>query len=152
KSLEAKGLVCCVHLTSDTLDSGETLLSDGRAHFLLCHAHEDVPLRLPAAEFDSTVVANDRLIPCAAPSVVTAGAGAAFLAEAPLLAYSLSSGLGRILRGVIGVRLPRLLAAPTLTADLAGSLRALCLDGRGVAWLPATLVEEDLFLGRLVAC
>jgi DNA-binding transcriptional LysR family regulator len=26
----------------------------------------------------------------------------------------------------------------------------LCLDGRGVAWLPATLVEDDLASGRLV--
>jgi DNA-binding transcriptional LysR family regulator len=51
---------------------------------------------------------------------------------------------------VIGAGLPRLLAAPALTADLAGSLRALCLDERGVAWLPATLVEDDLKSGRLL--
>jgi len=152
KRLEAQGLICCVHLTSDTLDSVETLLLDGRAHFLLCHAHDGILLRLPAAEFDSAVVANDRLIPCAAPSVTAAATGAALLAEAPLLAYGAGSGLGRILRGVVGVRLPRLLTAPSLTADLAGSLRALCLDGRGVAWLPETLVAEDLASGRLTVC
>lgn len=152
KRMEADGLICCVHLTSDTLDSVETLLLDGRAHFLLCHAHEDIPLRLPVAEFDSTLVANDRLIPCAAPSVMTAWAGAALFNEAPLLAYGSGSGLGRILRGVIGTRLPRLLAAPALTADLAGSLRALCVDGRGVAWLPETMVTEDLTSGRLARC
>jgi DNA-binding transcriptional LysR family regulator len=151
KRLEANGLICCVHLTSDTLDSVEALLLDGRAHFLLCHAHEDIPLRLPAAEFDSTLVANDRLIPCAAPSVMVAGMEDV-LEEAPLLAYGSGSGLGRIVRGVIGVRLPRLLAAPGLTADLAGSLRALCLDGRGVAWLPATMVAEDIASGRLAPC
>jgi len=151
KLLEAKGLICCVHLTSDTLDSVETLLSDGRAHFLLCHGHENIPLRLPAAEFDSAIVANDRLIPCVAPALALGATAAALLAEAPLLAYGAGSGLGRIVRGVIGVRLPRLMAAPALTADLAGSLRALCLDGRGVAWLPETLVAEDLALGRLVA-
>jgi LysR family transcriptional regulator, hypochlorite-specific transcription factor HypT len=150
--LEAKGLICCVHLTSDTLDSVETLFLDGRAHFLLCHAHEHVPLRLPVAEFDSAVVANDRLIPCAAPSVMAVPKGATVRAGAPLLAYGAGSGLGRILRGVIGARMPRLLAAPALTADLAGSLRALCLDGRGVAWLPETLVAEDLTSGRLVPC
>lgn len=152
KRMEANGLICCVHLTSDTLDSVEALLLDGRAHFLLCHAHEDIPLRLPVAEFDSTLVANDRLIPCTAPGVMTAWRGDGLFEEAPLLAYGAGSGLGRILRGVIGTRLPRLLAAPALTADLAGSLRALCLDGRGVAWLPATMVMEDLALGRLVRC
>jgi DNA-binding transcriptional LysR family regulator len=152
KRMEAEGLICCVHLTSDTLDSVEALLLDGRAHFLLCHAHEDIPLRLPVAEFDSTLVANDRLIPCAAPSVVAAWPEAVLFDEAPLLAYGSGSGLGRILRGVIGTRLPRLITAPALTADLAGSLRALCLDGRGVAWLPATMVTEDIALGRLVRC
>jgi len=149
KRLEAAGLICCVQLTSDTLNAVETLLLDGRAHFLLCHVHDEVALRLPDSEFCSTMVANDRLVPCAAPGLMAAQAGQ--LAEAPLLTYGSGSGLGRILRGVIGARLPRLLAAPALTADLAGALRALCLDGRGVAWLPATLVEDDLASGRLVA-
>jgi DNA-binding transcriptional LysR family regulator len=148
KRLEAAGLICGVQLVSDTLNAVETLLLDGRAHFALCHVHEEVPLRLPPGEFTSVLVALDRLLPCAAPSL-TAGQGAS-VTEAPLLAYGSGSGLGRILRGVIGARLPRLLAAPALTADLAGSLRALCLDGRGVAWLPATLVEDDLKSGRLL--
>ncbi|WP_213772711.1 LysR substrate-binding domain-containing protein [Bradyrhizobium sp. dw_78] len=148
KRLEADGLICCVHLASDTLNAVETLLLDGRAHFLLCHVHDEIPLRLPTTEFESTLVAKDRLIPCVAPSLMATQA--ALLAEAPLLAYGSGSGLGRILRGVIGARLPRLLTAPVLTADLAGSLRALCLDGRGVAWLPATLVEDDLISGRLL--
>src|SRR6201999_4303218 len=47
KRLEAEGLICCVHLASDTLNAVETLLLDGRAHFVLCHVHEEVPLRLP---------------------------------------------------------------------------------------------------------
>src|SRR3569623_182820 len=111
KRLEANGLICCVHLTSDTLDSVEALLLDGRAHFLLCHAHEDIPLRLPAAEFASTLVANDRLFPCAAPSVMV-GRGDVLFEEAPLLAYGSGSGLGRLVRGVLGVRLTRLHAAP----------------------------------------
>ncbi|CCE05453.1 Transcriptional regulator, LysR family [Bradyrhizobium sp. STM 3843] len=147
KRLEAAGLICCVQLTSDTLSAVETLLLDGRAHFLLCHVHDEVPLRLPANEFVSAVVANDRLMPCAAPGLVASGAA---LSDAPLLAYGAGSGLGRILRSLLGARLPRLLSAPALTADLAGALRALCLDGRGVAWLPATLVEDDLKSGRLV--
>ncbi len=148
KQLESDGLVCCVHLSSDALNAVETLLLDGRAHFLLCHAHENVALRLPAAEFDSALVANDRLIPCAAPGAMGSGS----LTEAPLLTYGEGSGLGRILRAVVGARLPRLLTAPALTADLAGALRALCIDGRGVAWLPATMVTEDFASGRLASC
>src|SRR6201991_49747 len=85
KRLEAEGLICCVQLVSDTLNAVETLLLDGRAHFLLCHVHDEIPLRLPAAEFESTLVAHDRLIPCVAPSLMATGVVP--LAEAPLLAY-----------------------------------------------------------------
>jgi DNA-binding transcriptional LysR family regulator len=36
------------------------------------------------------------------------------------------------------------------TAHLASVLRTMALDGRGIAWLPATLVADDLRAGRLV--
>lgn len=149
KRLEAEGLICCVQLVSDTLDAVEALLLDGRTHFALCHVHDDVPVRLPSAEFDSVLVAHDRLVPVATPGLMATGI--ASLNDAPLLVYGAGSGLGRILRAIIGARLPSLLATPALTADLAGALRALCLDGRGVAWLPATLVADDLKSGRLIA-
>jgi LysR family transcriptional regulator, hypochlorite-specific transcription factor HypT len=37
------------------------------------------------------------------------------------------------------------------TAHLATVLRSLALEGRGLAFLPASLVREDLAAGRLVA-
>jgi LysR family transcriptional regulator, hypochlorite-specific transcription factor HypT len=153
RRLEAGGLHCCVHLASDTLDAVETLLRNGQAHFLLCHAFEQLVPDLPEEEFLSAVVADDRLLPCAAPALAAQWPSAAELIQAaPLLVYSRSSGLGRILRAVLGPRLPRLISTPAMTADLAGSLRAICLDGRGLAWLPATMVADDLAAGRLVTC
>jgi DNA-binding transcriptional LysR family regulator len=151
--LEAGGLNCCVHLASDTLEAVEALLRDGRAHFLLCHTCGTLVPHLPGEEFTSTAVADDRLVPCATPALAAQWPVTGDLLQAaPLLAYSQGSGLGRILRARVGPRLPRLLSAPAMTADLAGSLRALCLDGRGLAWLPASLVSDDLAAGRLQAC
>jgi len=37
-----------------------------------------------------------------------------------------------------------------VTAHHASVLRTMALDGRGLAWLPATLIEDDLAQGRLV--
>jgi DNA-binding transcriptional LysR family regulator len=152
KRLEAGGLHCCVHLASDTLDAVEALLRDGQAHFLLCHTCETLVPHLPGDEFTSTAIADDRLLPCVAPALGSQWPVDGLMHAAPLLAYSHGSGLGRILRARVGPRLPRLVSEPALTADLAGSLRALCLDGRGVAWLPATMVADDLATGRLQAC
>jgi LysR family transcriptional regulator, hypochlorite-specific transcription factor HypT len=36
------------------------------------------------------------------------------------------------------------------TAHLASVLRTMALDGRGLAWLPHSLVADDLAAGRLV--
>ena len=68
----------------------------------------------------------------------------------PLLSYSSESGLGRILREVRGAALERCPAQSVFTAHLASVLRTMALDGRGMAWLPQTLIAEDLVSGRLI--
>jgi LysR family transcriptional regulator, hypochlorite-specific transcription factor HypT len=69
----------------------------------------------------------------------------------PALLYSEESGLGRILRAVLGRRLERLPLHVDFTAHAASVLRTMALDGRGLAWLPRSLVDDDLEAGRLVA-
>ncbi|MDZ4358180.1 MAG: LysR substrate-binding domain-containing protein [Variovorax sp.] len=68
-----------------------------------------------------------------------------------MLQYTEESGLGRIMRAVIGRRLESVPAQAVFTAHLASVLRTMVLDGRGIAWLPQTLVEDDIDQGRLVA-
>ena len=59
---------------------------------------------------------------------------------------------GNIMRAVLGRRLESLSVQIVFTAHLASVLRTMAaLDGRGIAWLPQTLVEDDLGQGRLVA-
>lgn len=65
--------------------------------------------------------------------------------------YSDESGLGGILRAVHGPALERLPLRNVFTAHLASVLRTMALDGRGMAWLPASLVGEDVARGRLAA-
>jgi DNA-binding transcriptional LysR family regulator len=67
-----------------------------------------------------------------------------------MLSYSAESGIGRILRDVHGQRLDRWPAQSVVKAHLASVLRTMALDGRGMAWLPRTLIVEDLAAGRLV--
>lgn len=37
-----------------------------------------------------------------------------------------------------------------MTAHLASVLRAMVLDGQGLAWLPGLLIDDDIAAGRLV--
>ena len=55
------------------------------------------------------------------------------------------------MHAVAGHRLDSLPVKVVFTAHLASVLRTMVLDGRGVAWLPRTLLEEDITNGRLVA-
>ena len=67
------------------------------------------------------------------------------------LATNRSMNLG-VLSYALSVHGPALVRLPVqhvFTAHLASVLRTMVLDNRGVAWLPATLVSEDIPSGRL---
>jgi DNA-binding transcriptional LysR family regulator len=56
-----------------------------------------------------------------------------------------------VLRSLHGATLEAPGREVVFTAHLATVLRSLALEGRGLAFLPASLVREDLAAGRLVA-
>lgn len=108
---------------------------------------------LDAEPYRSARIGADVLIAVSAPDKgggarhpLQIGSGAV-----PVLRYTEESGLGRIVQAVLGRRLEALPVRVVFTAHLASVLRTMALDGRGIAWLPQTLVEDDINLGRLVA-
>jgi DNA-binding transcriptional LysR family regulator len=139
---------------SDVLQGCEALMLQSKVQFVLSHAHHKAQGALDAKPYRSARIGEDVLI--AVSSVDDAGnarhrlGGDGASAAVPVLAYTQESGLGRILRAVIGRRLESLPVQIVLTAHLASVLRTMVLDGRGVAWLPRTLLEDDLTQGRLV--
>lgn len=153
RGLESQLAVGPVQLVSDVLHRCESLLQDSKVHFILSHAHRGTRGPLETAGYPSVVVGHDTLVPVS--GVDAQGQVAHALKPdgargAPLLAYSEESGLGRILREASGERLARLNLQTTFTAHLASVLRTMALGGRGIAWLPMTLVADDLATGRLV--
>ncbi len=140
-----------MQLASDVMQQCETLMLQGRTQFLLCHGHPRVPGRLEAGGFPSCVVGVDALIPVCAPASRKRPAFSLRSADRiPVLAYSTESGLGRILRAVIGTRLEELTPNVVLTAHLATVLKTMALEARGIAWLPASLIQLELAQGTLL--
>ncbi len=143
-----------VELMSDVLQRCEALMLQGKVQFVLSHSHPDARGALDRMPFSSTTVGEDVLIAVSAPG--KDGKPLHRLsrkADSPVavLKYTGESGLGRIMQAVAGRRLALLPMKTVLTAHLASVLRTMALDGRGVAWLPRTLVEEDIIDGRVVA-
>ncbi|OVZ57444.1 LysR family transcriptional regulator [Pigmentiphaga sp. NML080357] len=141
-----------VEMMSDTTQGCEELMLQRKVQFLLCHAHGSVPGRLDEAEYPVVRLAADTLIPVCAPSAP--GEARYHLGQngpIPALAYGDASGLGRILRAGLGPainREQRLRAV--FTAPHALLLKALVLEGRGLAWLPESLVAQSIADGQLV--
>jgi LysR family transcriptional regulator, hypochlorite-specific transcription factor HypT len=143
-----------IHLVSDSLQGCETLMLNGAVHFLLCHYHRQVANRLETTDFRSARVGADTLVPVVGkrgPMLPAFGQDRRSGDHFPVLAYSEESGLGRIVRALLGTALEKALADIIFTAHLAAVLKTMALDGRGVAWLPASMIVEEMGDGRLIA-
>ncbi|MGB9206178.1 MAG: LysR substrate-binding domain-containing protein, partial [Terriglobales bacterium] len=60
------------------------------------------------------------------------------------------SGLGRIVAAALPGPYTGLIRRPVFQGHLAAALRSMVLAGRGVAWLPRSLIADDLAQGRLI--
>jgi DNA-binding transcriptional LysR family regulator len=152
RALESGGPFGAIRLTSDSLQACEQIMLNSQAQFLLCHCRSGSPDLLDAEFFQSVEVGRDVLAPLIAPGHAASSLGLPGHLDhpLPLLAYSPESGLGRILAdaGKSQAQLPWL--EPVFTSHLAVVLRSMALEGRGLAWLPLSLVKDDLQCGALV--
>ncbi len=149
--------VGAVHLIADTMQACERLMLRGQAQFLLCHYHPSAAITLEGREFRSVVLGHDKLVPVSAPRPtenellepmhVLPGSPQRPVAT---LSYGDSSGLGRILSAVRLVQAQESWLNVGFTSHVAAVIRAMARDGQGMAFLPQSLVEEDLESGKLV--
>lgn len=158
RGLDIAARLGAIRLMSGSMQAGEEALLQGQSQFLLCHGHDAVANRLPPDRFLYRRLAQDRLLPVCAPQSGT-GAKSGKPTHAldgakqplPYLAYAEDSGLGRIVTAILGRRETSLPLRVSFIAPQGTVLRAMARDGRGIAWLPESLIEEDLAAKTLVA-
>jgi LysR family transcriptional regulator, hypochlorite-specific transcription factor HypT len=139
QSLEAHTSRGPIRLVSDVLQRCEALLAQRQVQFVIAHAPAAGRGELDAQGVPSVAIGADLLLP-----VHARGAP-----ERALLGFSDESGLGRIVRQTLGSELAAAGLLPVFTAHLASVLKSMALDGRGLAWLPQSMVREDIDGGRL---
>ena len=146
-----------VQTMSDSFAGCEDLMHQRRVQFMLCYRHPDLPNRLDAQDYPMRRLGEDRLLPVCAPDAQGRPLyGLPSAQPLPLLAYGEASALGRILAGAMARRQDPALqrwraCTPSVvfTAHNAFLLRAMALEGRGLAWLPQSLVQAELDSARL---
>ncbi len=139
-------------LTADNIHNCVELLIDGGCEFLLCFAHDATPVLIDERHFSYAILGSDRLIPVCGvdgqrrpryrlPTKRTT--------HTPYLAYAPESLLGRAVEQRLQSASRRCHLAPCYENSMAEALRAMAIQGHGLAWLPQMSIRGDLRSGRL---
>jgi LysR family transcriptional regulator, hypochlorite-specific transcription factor HypT len=156
-NIEAQLRLGPIQIISDNLVACEEMMLQRRIQFLLCHGHSSVASRLDDVQFSFTRVSQDVLLPVTAPTTTLIdGQAQHWIDDAPqkavpVLAYGQDSGLGRIMRALMPATLEEPPFTTVFTAQHAVLLKTMAKEGRGIAWLPQSLIKDDLAAGTLVA-
>ena len=147
-------LAAGVTLVTDNMAGCEQKMLHGQAQFLLCHHHPSASVSFRPNYFIWLDIGRDTLIPVCTPAedgiTPRYALPGALGAPLPHLAYSEVSGMGRILASTLSLNGPSAWLTPAFTAHLATVLATMTRAGRGVAWLPLSLIARDLDRGELV--
>lgn len=154
QGIEAEArLSASVSLITDNMMGCERIMLQGEAQFLLCHHHPSTPVSFKPNYFVSIGIGSDTLVPASAADP----AGQPLFAlpgsierPVPYVAYTKPSGMGRIIESSRALNGPEAWLSPAFSAHVATVIAMMTRAGRGVAWLPESLIADDLRSGALV--
>jgi DNA-binding transcriptional LysR family regulator len=141
-----------VRVISTNGHEGMQMLRDGNCDLLMSYYHQRMPLELDPELFLHITIGNDRLVPLCAtddagqPRYMLPGTNGKMV---PYLEYSSNIVLGRAVEGILK-RHPDVRLVPCYETDMVDSLKAMMLAGRGIGWLPESVAEAEISMGRLV--
>ena len=163
-----------VRARADNLHDCVRDLEEGNVDMLICYTHRDLPLRLDTERYPSLLMAEDSLIvlskpddnagplhtlhaPYTSPTSPTSHTMRAthtpqtsHLAPVSWLAYNADTFLGRASALAFAGNASPVALHSIFESALAEALRAAAVAGLGLAWLPFSLVADDVAHGRLV--
>ena len=136
-------------------------LSEGSCDLLMAYHHPSQPLQLSPERFEMLSLGTETLVAYAkadargqpmfslepAPPLLSAlSSGNAV----PFLAYAEGAYLGRLVEVIVKLSPVPLQLEPVYETDMAEGLKAMALEGHGLAFLPASSVTHELRSKRLV--
>lgn len=153
RQIEEKIGIVRTRLDSNQAGNCVQALLRGECHFMLCHTHPTVDLQLPEDRFTSVKVDEDRLLPVSAPdeqgrpSQQLPGSAAKPLAY---LAYVGTSTIGRAVDFMLAHHPGKPALNRVFESHLAGVLKTMGREGRGLAWLPESQILAEREAGTLL--
>ncbi len=138
-------------IRSENRSDSVALLLRGEAEILITYETQQSPCNISAQLALRHVLGQDELKLVASPQLHKVLRSVAAGDRVPMLCYPPDSFFGHAVRAEA---LPDLMRRQQVivrcVSEFAMGLRELALIGQGAAWLPASLIQEDLACGRLV--
>jgi DNA-binding transcriptional LysR family regulator len=128
-------------------------LIEGHCDLLMAYHHASQPLQLPPERYEMLTLGQETLAPYSRadsegrPLFRLPGSAAAPL---PFLSYAADAYMARLVEQIIKLAPQPPHLEPVYETDMAESLKAMALEGHGLAFLPASSVRKDVRARRLV--
>lgn len=129
-------------------------LTEGHCDLLLAYHHPTQPLQLPPERYEMLSLGTETLAPYARadadgqPLFRLPGRSQA---RVPYLGYASGAYLGRLVDLLLKQANEPLYLEPIYETDMAEGLKAMALEGHGLAFLPASSVQKEVRARRLVS-
>ncbi|GLU33331.1 LysR substrate-binding domain-containing protein [Trinickia caryophylli] len=129
------------------------MLVNGNCELMLAYHHPELSLHLDPTRYEHLTVGRDVFMPVRRPAK-RAAAQARLPGTArqpvPLIGYTSTTYFGRCLALVLRRQGNAAVLQPYFESDMAEVLKKMALASDGIAWLPRSLIEEELASGALV--
>lgn len=127
-------------------------LTNANCDIMLCYNYPTAPVLLDGAQFPSLLVADEYLVPVCTTNKHGKPAydlDAKHARPIPYLGFARHAYLSRLVEMILEEQPNSVSLDLCFESALAASLKAMVLDGRGVAWLPSYSVRQELSSGSL---
>ena len=144
---EATG--CAVRVTTSSIHDAALALENGDADVLICYHHEHASVSLDPHCFEHCVVASESLAWVAVAALASLSRASQRNTPIPYIAYAPTLAMGRVVEEFLAQQKPALSLALVCQTDFAEAAHEMALRGVGSAWLPVSIVGDDIARGRL---
>ena len=128
-------------------------LTEGSCDLLMAYHHPSQPLQLNPTRYELLSLGHETLIACSKPDAAgqplfRLGGPAGH--NVPFLSYAEGAYLGRLVEVITKLSPEPLHLEPIYETDMAEGLKAMAIEGHGLAFLPASSVKKEFKGKRLV--
>lgn len=152
QSIEPRFGPLSTRLSADnsSMESFVNSLTEGESDFLLIYAHPAVPVMIDEARFAYRTLGRENIIPVSAPALDGRPLHKIDGSGSPVryLAYGPGAFFGHALASLFEQR--SLERIPVYENTMSEGLKAMALAGWGLAWIPESIIVDDLAAGRIV--